>query len=548
MSLSLEPNSNQYGEKSDIENVQNSSQFEEEKFDCQFPGCKKCFTTKFSLKRHYYIHSRRKTFNCEYCDKVFALPQYLREHQYTHTNQQPFVCGVDGCTESFRQRGKLSLHRRTHSNFNKKDYRILNADLNKKNQLLQVPNSLDKKLISHQQLNKPPQKNLQNSDLNKGKISLMNDELTDFNMGKDDKQLSIQDQEIGVIESPKSDHQINRKHLKRSYFDRENFREPLEDLDQSEYISEKSQNNRTNSNDQIEIKSIDLEKQARFLSGNWQPLKRKRFEGCLKFNQLDSQSKQPLDYKNAETIQFTTKDSLLQNNLEQTQYQSKKLQQSEDLNLQNTSHMQQFVHQNSEKMQDKIFGGSTNVLTTIQNYNPSLRFQLQTQQTTQPGSSEVQMHENFEAASLIRNLLGIRQNLINAIKPRANKVQIVPQILVNPYFVRTVAQNPNQAPTSNGLKKIYNYQGQLIQVTQRTIGEPQYVLQMNTPSLLNLQDTSQVPFPHNDYLINEATMTNQIEKQDLKEASLALKDQTLSLDNQNHCNYKSYLICGIKLL
>jgi len=31
----------------------------------------------------------------------------------------------------------LSLHRRTHGNFSKKDYRILNADLNKKNKLRQ---------------------------------------------------------------------------------------------------------------------------------------------------------------------------------------------------------------------------------------------------------------------------------------------------------------------------------------------------------------------------------------------------------------------------
>lgn len=28
---------------------------------------------------------------------------------------------------SFRQRGKLSLHRRTHDNFRKKDYRLLNT-------------------------------------------------------------------------------------------------------------------------------------------------------------------------------------------------------------------------------------------------------------------------------------------------------------------------------------------------------------------------------------------------------------------------------------
>ncbi len=33
-------------------------------FECRFPKCGKRFTTKFSLKRHYYIHSRKKTFPC----------------------------------------------------------------------------------------------------------------------------------------------------------------------------------------------------------------------------------------------------------------------------------------------------------------------------------------------------------------------------------------------------------------------------------------------------------------------------------------------------
>lgn len=36
---------------------------------------------------------------------------------------------MDGCQESFRQRGKLSLHRRTHETFVKKEYRLLNNAL-----------------------------------------------------------------------------------------------------------------------------------------------------------------------------------------------------------------------------------------------------------------------------------------------------------------------------------------------------------------------------------------------------------------------------------
>jgi uncharacterized Zn-finger protein len=43
-------------------------------FECEFLDCGKKFTTKFSLKRHYYIHSKQKTFACEFCSKTFALP------------------------------------------------------------------------------------------------------------------------------------------------------------------------------------------------------------------------------------------------------------------------------------------------------------------------------------------------------------------------------------------------------------------------------------------------------------------------------------------
>lgn len=76
---------------------------------------------------------------------MFALPQYLKEHQYTHTNQQPFVCGVDDCLESFRQRGKLSLHRRTHEVFKKKDYRILHQD----GALGKTPESIENESLLH---------------------------------------------------------------------------------------------------------------------------------------------------------------------------------------------------------------------------------------------------------------------------------------------------------------------------------------------------------------------------------------------------------------
>ncbi len=44
------------------------------------------------------------------------LPQYLEEHEYTHTGEKPYVCGINGCAETFRQRGKLSIHKKNAHN------------------------------------------------------------------------------------------------------------------------------------------------------------------------------------------------------------------------------------------------------------------------------------------------------------------------------------------------------------------------------------------------------------------------------------------------
>jgi len=75
-------------------------------------GCDSLLTTKYSLKRHNEIHANKKKYICKVCQKAFVLPQYLEEHEYTHSGAKPFICGIAGCQEVFRQRGKLSMHRK----------------------------------------------------------------------------------------------------------------------------------------------------------------------------------------------------------------------------------------------------------------------------------------------------------------------------------------------------------------------------------------------------------------------------------------------------
>lgn len=58
-------------------------------FICSKPGCKKAYTTSFSLRRHLASHNSKRHV-CVLCFKSFALAQYLREHVYIHTGQRPF--------------------------------------------------------------------------------------------------------------------------------------------------------------------------------------------------------------------------------------------------------------------------------------------------------------------------------------------------------------------------------------------------------------------------------------------------------------------------
>lgn len=93
-------------------------------FVCTHHRCNKEYSTKFALKRHMVTHSGKKQFQCRFCDKKFALEQYCKEHEYIHTNEAPYICGIDGCTERFRQRAKLCLHRSEHKGYQKKSYRV----------------------------------------------------------------------------------------------------------------------------------------------------------------------------------------------------------------------------------------------------------------------------------------------------------------------------------------------------------------------------------------------------------------------------------------
>jgi len=94
----------------------------EELIPCNYPGCKQFFKSRFSCKRHQLVHTKEKKFLCQQCGKAFSFAQHLREHNYKHANIKPYVCGINGCSESFRHSSELSLHRRIHPGYRLKKY------------------------------------------------------------------------------------------------------------------------------------------------------------------------------------------------------------------------------------------------------------------------------------------------------------------------------------------------------------------------------------------------------------------------------------------
>eukprot|EP00357_Protocruzia_adherens_P024370 CAMPEP_0115009752 /NCGR_PEP_ID=MMETSP0216-20121206/22843_1 /TAXON_ID=223996 /ORGANISM="Protocruzia adherens, Strain Boccale" /LENGTH=177 /DNA_ID=CAMNT_0002377707 /DNA_START=223 /DNA_END=756 /DNA_ORIENTATION=+ len=74
--------------------------------------CSKYMLREYSLRVHLLQHLNIKRFQCDRCQKKFSSRQYLSDHMNTHTGNKPYKCSYEGCDAAFKQRAKLSKHRR----------------------------------------------------------------------------------------------------------------------------------------------------------------------------------------------------------------------------------------------------------------------------------------------------------------------------------------------------------------------------------------------------------------------------------------------------
>jgi uncharacterized Zn-finger protein len=81
---------------------------------CMYPACGSEYSSKYNLKRHVEsVHLKVKKFSCSICKNLFSSKQSLKEHYYKHQGAMPFRCIT--CDKSFRQASLLSLHKRVHN-------------------------------------------------------------------------------------------------------------------------------------------------------------------------------------------------------------------------------------------------------------------------------------------------------------------------------------------------------------------------------------------------------------------------------------------------
>ena len=100
-----------------VSEIQDVSLKTSKRYDCNYQGCERSFTSGSGLRTHVMTHKGEFPFKCRYqnCDKAFLTSYRLKVHVRVHTGEKPYECETKGCKKRFNNRYRLNAHKRIHT-------------------------------------------------------------------------------------------------------------------------------------------------------------------------------------------------------------------------------------------------------------------------------------------------------------------------------------------------------------------------------------------------------------------------------------------------
>ena len=97
--------------------TQSSSLKTAKRYDCNYQGCERSYTSGSGLRTHIMTHKGEFPYKCRYqnCDKAFLTSYRLKVHVRVHTGEKPYECETKGCKKRFNNRYRLNAHKRIHT-------------------------------------------------------------------------------------------------------------------------------------------------------------------------------------------------------------------------------------------------------------------------------------------------------------------------------------------------------------------------------------------------------------------------------------------------